>query len=380
MTPARNLQLFPDKATKPRTRREKGTYGLIDNPVIAYQKKNGAADTRLLAALAEASNYHRSLSLPQLMIETDLSESAVRKTMPKLIAAGFCKAEGKAWRYQKTDSNPDRNPDGCPEMHPKNTVQDGISETPKEVEGSRRKFKRLKTNNIFLLNLGWITRFAPTAVGGGAAEKNLESVTSEQQAPDGAASSEASTDNPSHSQVKNVSSEEKNENAPESETVPPAAPPALAPPETYREAQEVLSSAGFWDVWQKWVKSHRLSRAAQDLQIIDFAVWVQVGLGEILRQHAHEITKLGSFGHPFAGLQGRMQAALAVKKTEQHNAAEVVRVFGVPQCQAGERRRDPATGKVWTVEEIAYGMVIFEEGAAPMNAADVTVAGWEVAG
>ncbi|MFC4639825.1 hypothetical protein [Deinococcus hohokamensis] len=150
---------------------------------------------------------------------------------------------------------------------------------------------------------------------------------------------------------------------------------AAGAPANYRAAQEILTAAGAWDVWAKWTKARKLDRAAQDAQIVQFAAWVQAGLGAELAQHATEITAAGSYAHPYLALVDRMKRAVKVSQTEAANRDELNRAQGSAKCQPGERRRAP-DGQVWTVEVVEHGLVYFAETGAPLDQGDAIVARW----
>ncbi|MBB6016777.1 hypothetical protein ACFP9V_19315 [Deinococcus radiopugnans] len=381
MTPAQNLKFPAPAEPAPRTsrRREAGTYTTTDSAVVDYQKRHGSADTRVLTALAERHNYTRKspMTVAEIQVETDLGQRAVEKALKALEAAGFCHSEGRAWRYGKTPANAHANGGANGNANDRTSVKSGNAVqyskflSLKEVEGRRRK---LKDNNIFIAGSLWPAQIPPAVVAlETSLQKNeLKTETPERLAPDGAASDEANSgDKPSPSQEKTVSGKGEIVNVTDSETVPPG-------PATYREAQETLTASGAWDIWSAWTRAHRLPKAAQDAQILQFAGWVMAGMHADLAQHSGEITAAGSYAHPWPALVARMAKVTAAKQAAQRTTRDVGRVFGEAKCRPGERRRDPQTGQVWTVEETAYGNVIFEEGSAPQDRPDAVVAGWEV--
>ncbi|EYB68911.1 hypothetical protein DEIPH_ctg013orf0013 [Deinococcus phoenicis] len=376
MTPARNLQLFPGKPVKPGTRREKGTYGITDNAVIEYQKRNGRADTRVLAALAQQANYRqKTLTIPELMAQTDLGQRAVEKALAALAAAGFCTQVGRAWRYTQPGANGGANhrangrANSCTQKGAGNAVLHGKSASLKEVEGLRRN---LKINNTYVSDLYGAPTPRTGVVAGGTSEQQPGAA----QEAQGAAPGGARADLPSPSQPKTAHQHEETENVTDLEQVPPPA----AAPLSYRAAQEALSNAKAWDIWQGWVPGVpglSRNRAAQDAQIAQFAAWVADGLVEDLRQNARDIVVAGSFAHPFPALVKRMERAEAVQHARRQNLDETRRVFGEATCTPGERRRAP-DGRVWTVEAVEYGLVFFAESGAPLDVPDRVAAAWEV--
>lgn len=368
MTPAKNLVLFPEKAGRAGVRREKGTYGLIDNSVLTYQKRNGRADTRVLTALAEQANYRqKALTIPELMVQTELGQRAVEKALAQLVSAGLCVADGKAWRYGATNGRANHRANGCANDRASvkcgDAVQHAKSFGLKEVEGLRRNLKTYNNTS----STTWTTRPAPV----GAAEANPTRTTTQGQAPDVAASDEAGTGHLNSFQVEPTHTHGGLENVTGIEDIP-AAPAA---PQTYREAQEVLTATGTWDTWAAWTKARRLDRAAQDAQIVQFATWAQAGLSTELRQNASEITAAGSYAHPYLALADRMKRAAKVLESEAANRDELRRTYGEPRCQPGERRLAPS-GQVWTVDYVEYGLVYFAEPSAPMDQGDAIVARW----
>lgn len=145
------------------SRREKGTYGVLDKTVLAYAKRHRDASVSVLIALAERSNYTRTptLRVAELMLETDLKERAVEKCLTRLMAAGLCVRAADGWAYQQPnhkangeandsangDANRDANDDANGEAYSgtpsefENAVQDEELQAVKEVEGLRRKEK-----------------------------------------------------------------------------------------------------------------------------------------------------------------------------------------------------------------------------------------------
>ena len=189
MTPARNLPLYPDKAAKPSKKRAPGTFGNIDNTVLAYQKTHGAADTRVLTALAERSNYtYKSslMSVAELQVETGLCERAAQKALKVLQGAGFCYREGKCWAYGKAPANSRANEKANEKANSRTVffggfaVQYGENPSLKMLEDVRR----FKTN---ITCTDWPAQF-PVVAGESVVQKNQAAVTGEQLAPDGAAS------------------------------------------------------------------------------------------------------------------------------------------------------------------------------------------------
>ncbi|WP_295821623.1 hypothetical protein [uncultured Deinococcus sp.] len=138
------------------SRREKGTYVVLDRRVVAYTKTHWDASSGVLTALAEQANYADPvMKVAQLMLETDLGQRAVEKCLVRLEAEGLAVRSANGWAYPRAnqaansganeDANDHANSDandranhgannGSPES-PENDVQDGNGEAPKEGEG-----------------------------------------------------------------------------------------------------------------------------------------------------------------------------------------------------------------------------------------------------
>lgn len=142
-------------------RREKGSYALLDNPVLAYAKTHHDASTGVLLALAERDNYTHlpsAMKVPEVMLETSLGQRAVEKCLARLETAGLAVREANAWAYSgancranrqaneqangSTNGNANELTNECAndgsQTNAKNAVQDDVSKSLKELEGIGR--------------------------------------------------------------------------------------------------------------------------------------------------------------------------------------------------------------------------------------------------
>lgn len=241
---------------------------------------------------------------------------------------------------------------------------------------------------------------APVVVVVGSAAQD-----SEQHPPVGGAADAAKTDSAAPVQDFHDQDPEMQEKpATSTENVPPAAAP-LAPrtrPELaaasaahpvpaslnrllwpdWVTAFAAIEGAGLSGTWTRW-QAHVGGNASQQLaQAERWADWVGAGLADALRLQVPETIADTSVRSPARHLAGAMtnraeeaRRAPAPAPTSQAAAHDGPVVAPV----TGQRRVDPRTGEIWTVESIAYGQVTFEEVAAPSALRVATVATWEVA-
>ncbi|MCP2015641.1 hypothetical protein L1280_002809 [Deinococcus sp. HSC-46F16] len=349
----------------------------------SFTRLDNATDLEVLADLPNAllkpalcllkHRHMRPVHWGEVATFSRRGATQTREALSRLADLGLAAQQGDLWSW--ADSPAARKPVRESARKPvrksefstlAEAVQHGESPTPKEgTEGKKKE----DTTNTYVSDLyGAATPGTGVVAGGSIAE-------TAPQAPNGAAPGGARAETPSPSQEQTAHQHEETEDVTDSETVPPAAAPL-----GYRAAQDALSNAGAWDVWANWLRGNPAlsrNRAAQDAQIAQFAEWVRGGLIEELRQHAREIVVAGSFAHPYLALEARMDRAKVVQDAKQQNVDETRRAFGEPTCTPGERRRAP-DGQTWTVEEVAYGLVIFEEAAAPLDVPDAVVAEWAV--
>lgn len=365
MTAVRNIQFAPaghSAQQQKRSRREKGTYTLLDNPVIEYCKRVHNASASVLIVLAQRANMKKlaqAMTEAELAVACGLGISAVVKNLKLLKEAGLAVKSKAGWKYLSSESA-DESVDNCVDNYPKNpsknAARDEVSTPLKEVRRNLEGKKETTTTTKPNRSVGVPNEVVGVVGGASQKEKNIT-----------------------------LSSQEKNKSQDQGggaqqttsfRDVPPAAPPAAS----YREAMGALQAAGAWDIWHNWVLTiPRLAQnhGAQNAQVAQFAEWVKAGLMDRLRRDAAEIAAAGSFLHPFSALKKRMERAWA-KKQECHTTVPKS-IQGEPQCQSGERRRAP-DGQIWTVErvDVKYGIVVFEEAEAPHQIPDPVAASWEV--
>ena len=151
------------------SRREKGTYVVLDRRVVAYTKTHWDASSGVLTALAEQANYADPvMKVAQLMLETGLGQRAVEKCLTRLEAEGLAVRSANGWAYPRAnqsanggandaanqgansganeDANERANRDANGGANhgandgsltpPENDVRDGNGEAPKEEEGT----------------------------------------------------------------------------------------------------------------------------------------------------------------------------------------------------------------------------------------------------
>lgn len=347
---AQNIKLYPEKAEK--------------SSVRPYTKLDEARDLdplyELPNALVKPALFlmsRRRLRQPganwaDVASKVKRSQPQVTEALNRLAALGLAECHNGLW-YWKTSGKPAETQRKSYMAAPEIDVQDGEKEA---YEYKEQKELKENTNNT-CLGTEWPAQF-PGGVDAGAA---LASNTNTPQTPVQA--------EPAHPQEGTINVTEKQKVA-----------PAGAAPQTYRAAQDALTRAGAWDLWQTWVRgvpALARSRAAQDAQIVQFAAWVDEGFGDPLRENVKNIVEAGTFAHPYNALKARMEKLKAVQHAEKEKIVELRRAFGDAQCQPGERRRAP-DGRVWTVEIVEYGVVFFAELGAPLDVTDREAAGWAV--
>lgn len=330
MTPARNLQLFPEKA--PRQRRKAGTYSTTDNAVVAYQKTHGTADTRILTALSERANmkYLPPLTGPGLQEATGLGERAVQKGLKILVTAGLCHQVGRAW-FLGPAPKPNTRANGRANDQANDrsgkfrrfAVQGGLSLRLKEWEGMGRKNNTITDSS----------EAAGRAVG--RAVNTTQDTGTEGQAPGGAVPGGTQPATPSQDQVNNDHQDGGNDNVTGSEQVPPG--PAVTP----AAAQRVIREAGLSESWRSWVRLTAIRPVTQEVQSVIWATWIQQGHAALLAEQVAHIVLAGIYGNPMAGLTKRMRDGMT-PVTQASTAPNR------PSFTAGQRVRYP-DGSVATV-------------------------------
>lgn len=119
--------------------REKGTFGVIDNSVIEFAKRNRNAAGSVLLVLAERANYSRkakAVTVPEIMMETGLKERAVEMACAKLQAQGYVNVCANGYAYGDTQE--------AAELQAVNAAQDALPESLKELEGCLEGSKDVK--------------------------------------------------------------------------------------------------------------------------------------------------------------------------------------------------------------------------------------------
>lgn len=397
----------------------------------------------LSALLSRSNYTHisrRTLSLGDLMTMTGLGASAVEKQLRVLKSEGRCMEGGNGYGYQEVKgprlarepskrgrydrqlaaarreatqaaeghNRPYTRPDTYPHNYafsdPKSPVLDVVFLAPEEViEGSLYISTTTDTDTRAegtLAGEGQVAEAGAVVVVVGEAAPD-----SEQHPPVGGAADAANTDSAAPVQDFHDQDPEMQEKpATSTENVPPAAAP-LAPrtrPELaaasaahpvpaslnrllwpdWVTAFAAIEGAGLSGTWTRW-QAHVGGNASQQLaQAERWADWVGAGLADALRLQVPETIADTSVRSPARHLAGAMtnraeeaRRAPAPAPTSQAAAHDGPVVAPV----AGQRRVDPRTGEIWTVESIAYGQVTFEEVAAPSALRVATVATWEVA-
>lgn len=92
-------------------RREKGTYTNLDNPVVAYSKRNHDASVSVLVTLAERDNYSHlpaTMRVAEIMLETDLGQRAIEKCLVRLEGLGLAARDGNGWAYSGANCRANR--------------------------------------------------------------------------------------------------------------------------------------------------------------------------------------------------------------------------------------------------------------------------------
>lgn len=93
------------------TRREKGSYALLDNPVLTYVKRHHNASAAVLISLAERDNYTHlpaEMRVPELMLDTGLGQRAVEKCLGQLEAASLAARGEHGWTYSGANCRANR--------------------------------------------------------------------------------------------------------------------------------------------------------------------------------------------------------------------------------------------------------------------------------
>ncbi|GGO32628.1 hypothetical protein [Deinococcus humi] len=285
---------FPAPAKKTRAKREAGTYTTTDSAVVAFQKVNGSAVTRVLTALSERSNYRqRAMTIPDLMAACQLKERATEKAIAALIEQGFCsRVQGGVIYTQPGKANVRANgvANACANdrtsVKSKITVQDEESQAPKELEGIGRK------EDV-------VPGLQETREADGQPQPQLDAAgETEGQTPDGVASGEADPTLNPFTASKTVTGNGETDNVTDSEKVPPGRTP--------REAMAVLAGAGLQDTWRGWVRLTGIKRVSQELHALQWAEWVTGGQAEELKTHVTALIEAGTYNMPWAALKHRM--------------------------------------------------------------------------
>lgn len=229
-------------------KREKGTYTLVDNPVMAYTKRHHDASAGVLVTLAERDNLTHlpaEMKVAEIMLETDLGQRGVEKCLNRLEAAGLAARSANGWTYSGANCRANRltnrkansttneraNQDANERANDgslnkiENTDQDDKDKPLKELEGIE---KELKDKN---------TPLTPQGV-----------QTPEIQNP-APLENQGGTANPV--QVAQGSQDAKPGQAADKEDVPRrrAAPPDLP--------DDLAAVPGMPEAWQKWLKYAR---------------------------------------------------------------------------------------------------------------------------
>ena len=356
MTPAKVIK-FPAGTETPAP--AKTSFTRLDNATdlaALYELPNAL----LKPALCLLEHRHmRPLHWGEVATIIRRGATQTREALSRLAELGHAVVEGDSWSWvgstaaRKAVRESARKPVRKSEFSPlQKTVWGGISLALKEV----KEVKKEKNTNNTLLGTEWPAQF-PAGVGAGAALASKTETARPVQ------------DQTAHPQEGTINVTDKQKVA-----------PAGAAPQTYRAAQDALTRAGAWDIWQTWVRGVPAlgrNRAAQDAQIAQFAGWVDEGFADPLRDNVKNIVEAGTFAHPYNALKARMEKLKAVQHAEKEKVVELRRAFGDAQCQPGERRRAP-DGRAWTVEAVEYGVVFFAEVGAPLDVTDREAAGWAV--
>ncbi|MFC5846704.1 hypothetical protein [Deinococcus petrolearius] len=150
-------------------------------------------------------------------------------------------------------------------------------------------------------------------------------------------------------------------------------------PEAENPHLSVVLGGGVGGEFQNWTEHLNLQKGpALNLTLALWAGWVEGGLIPELKEASTAVILMGGKAtDPSALLKARMERKRELQAVQVARAAAGAATFGAASCQPGERRAGP-DGRVWTVEEVAYGAVIFEEVGAPQDQPDRVVATWAV--
>lgn len=150
-------------------------------------------------------------------------------------------------------------------------------------------------------------------------------------------------------------------------------------PETGNALLEAIVGGGVGGEFQNWTEHLNLQKGpALNLTLALWAGWVEGGLISELKEASTAVILMGGKAtDPSALLKARMERKRELRAVQVARAAADVATFGAAGCKPGERRVAP-DGRVWTVEEVAYGGVIFEEVGAPVDVPDHEVVAWGV--
>lgn len=180
----------------------------------------------------------------------------------------------------------------------------------------------------------------------GAREAHATTTTPEQpedqagQAPDGAASDEASPDLASLTAAVLTDEHEEHGSAMDKKKVPAASP--------YRAAMDAISAAELLPVWQKWVRLNALKRVTQEAQAELWHGWIQAGQGQVLGEQATYIIEAGHYEYPLPALKKRMKDA--------ETALAPVPVQARPSFAAGQRVRYPDGSEATVLAVLSRGV------------------------
>lgn len=190
--------------------------------------------------------------------------------------------------------------------------------------------------------------------------------------------------------------ESQQKTATENENVPPPGAATVAP-RTQRDgaapaglnslllpdwqaAFGTIEGAGLTGAWLRWTGHVGGSASQQLAQAEQWAEWVGAGLAESLRLQVPETIGDPKVENPVRHLVGAMRNRAEQARRAPAAPARVATAQVEPDAmpKPGQRRVDPKTGEIWTVEGVAYGQVTFEEPDAPLARVS-QVAAWEVA-
>lgn len=438
--PAHKIQMPPHEATTPTSRRAAGTYTTVDNDALDVLMTNGNAYTRVLSALLSRSNYtrlsRRALSLGDLMALTGLGASAIEKQLRLLKSEGRCEVvEG---RYAYTKPSGPRLSKLAPEKRGRYDRQEAAARrqtsTGQPTEEHRRphtrpdtyphnyafsalKFpmldcvfcspeERIEGSNIYIsTTTDTDTRVEGTLVGEDqVAEADAvvvvvedASLNGELHPPIGGTANAVKTENVlAVRKNTDTDTESQQKTATKNGNVPPPGVATVAP-RTQRDgaaptglnsllltdwqaAFGVIEGAGLTGAWLRWVGHVGASASQQLAQAEQWAEWVGAGLAESLRLQVPETIGDPKVENPVRHLVGAMRNRAKQARRAPAAPAPVAAARVEPDAmpKPSQRRVDPKTGAIWTVEGVAYGQVTFEEPGAPLARVS-QVAVWEVA-